>query len=220
MNGTARAFRDFPRGWSPPDTQRRFADIGSYDQTAHTVEAVLSVGAAVARVYGTEVLLIAPGAVDLGRVRNGLCPLIDSHQIAGIDNILGRVTDAWFEAGKLVGRLAFDDSQPGRAAEGMVSRGTVRGISIGYAVTEWEIKDAEGDVVDPDRERLSWDEQYQFAAVKWTLLESSLVSVPADASAMIRSRSLGGSAAIGAEAAAEILGRMRCRSRIARRSLP
>jgi hypothetical protein len=237
MTAAARAFRDLPRAWSPADnTQRRFADVGSYDADAHTVKATLSVGAPVKRMYGTEVLSISPAAVDLQRAANGLVPVIDSHQIAGIGNVLGLLKRAWFESGQLAGLLAFDDSEVGRMAEGLVTRGTVRGISIGYSVSEWEITDSEGTVVDPDRERLMWDQDYTFTAKRWELLEVSLVSVPADPEAMIRSRGLaqeypdlrsllaakrsfGASAPIGADVAAEILCRMRCRSRIARRSL-
>jgi hypothetical protein len=214
---TAAAFRYLPHSWAPPEIERRFADVGSYDAAARTVKATLSVGAPVKRLYGTEILAITQSAVDLQRAENGLVPVIDSHQIAGIDNVLGRLRRAWFESGQLAGLLEFDDSEAGRKAEGMVARGTIRGVSIGYSVSEWQVTDADGDVVDPDRERLAWDEEYTFTAKRWELLEVSLVSVPADPAAMIRSRSLDASSPIGAEVAAEILCRMRCRSRIAKR---
>jgi prohead serine protease len=217
VNAIARPFKDFPRSWSPPEIEHRLATIGTYDQQAHTVQAILSVGSEVTRVYGVEALMIAPSAVDLGRVRNGLCPVLDSHKIEGISNVLGRLEEAHFESGKLVGTILFDDSGPARQAESMVARSIIRGVSIGYKVSAWKIEDGDGRVIDPDRERLNWDEQYRFTAVKWELLETSLVSVPADPAALIRSRSLNGSAAIGADVAAEILCRMRCRSRIARR---
>jgi hypothetical protein len=167
-------------------SQTRLADLqpGSYDEEARTVEAVLSVGAAVARGYGTEILEVTPAAVDLKRVP---VPLIDSHNVFGVINgILGRVDRVWFERGKLVGKISFDDSEVGRKAEGLVARRMVRGVSIGYRVDKWEIKDADGDVVDPERERLLWDAQYTFTAKKWQLLECSLVSVPADPDAEIR----------------------------------
>jgi phage head maturation protease len=175
----------------PPATQTRFAstEIKSYDAKTHSVEAVLSVGAPVKREYGTEVLTISPSAVDLSRAKTGLVPIIDSHQIAGINNVLGRVTDVWFEKGKLVGMLTFDSSDAGRNAEGLVSRGIIRGVSIGYSVSSWSITDPDGNVVDPDRERLMWDEEYTFTATRFALLECSLVSVPADPSAMTRSAS-------------------------------
>jgi phage head maturation protease len=171
----------------PPATQTRFEspEITSYDAKTHSVEAVLSTGAPVKREYGTEVLTISPSAVDLSRAKSGLVPIIDSHQIEGINNVLGRVTDIWFEKGNLVGRLTFDSSDAGRNAEGLVSRGTIRGVSIGYSVSSWEVTDADGDVVDPSR--LRWDGEYTFTAKRFSLLELSLVSVPADSAAIIRS---------------------------------
>jgi phage head maturation protease len=215
MNGAARAFRDLPRSWSPPDTQRRFADVGSYDADQRTVEAILSAGAPVQRVYGTELLAISPAAVDLKRVSTGLVPILDSHQIVGIGNVLGRLEKAWFKSGQLVGLLAFDNSDAGREAEGLVSRGTVRGVSIGYRVDTWEVKDDEGNVVDTDRERLMWDAEYIFTAMRWELLEVSLVSVPADSSATIRSRAFGGSSIGEENGVAQVLQRMRARQRAA-----
>jgi hypothetical protein len=202
----------------PPAVGHRFADLKSstYNPTSRTIEAVLSVGAAVQRAYGTEVLLIAPSAVDLTRVTAGLCPILDSHQIGSISNVLGRLEEAHFESGKLVGTLSFDESEQGRAAEAMVARGAIRGISIGYSVSQWTITDSDGGIIDPDRERLAWDEEYVFTATKWILLETSLVSVPADANATIRS--FGQSPPIGAAMAAEITGRMRARQLIAERN--
>ena len=203
----------------PPDIGRRFADFKaeSYDAKARTVEAVLSVGAAVKRDYGSEVLLIAPSAVNIERLSTCGIPLIDSHNVFGIGGVFGRLVKAWVARGSLMGLLAFDDSDVGRKAEGLVSRGTVRGISIGYRVDEWEIADDEGNVVDPDRERLQWDEEYTFTAKRWELLEVSLVSVPTDPNAFVRS--FGGSPAIGPDGAAAVRARMLARQLAIRPSL-
>ena len=89
----------------------------------------------------------------------------------------------------------------------MVARGEIAGVSAGYRVEEWEITNADGKVVDPDNDRLRWDEDLTFTATRWQLFEASLVSVPADASSMIRS--LGGCDAI-----ADIKARMRARMNI------
>jgi phage head maturation protease len=103
---------------------------------------------------------------------------------------LGRVLRAWFPGdGSLMGRLAFNATTEGRKAEGMVARGKISGISCGYRVDEWQASDANGDIVDPDR--ANWDDDLIFEAVRWQLLECSLVSVGADAGAMIRSLSSG-----------------------------
>ncbi|MCS3689078.1 HK97 family phage prohead protease [Bradyrhizobium elkanii] len=157
----------------------------SYDKKARTVEAVISVGAPVKRFFGTEVLRISKDAIDLSRPS---IPLLDSHQQTGLDNHLGRITSARIESGKLVGTIQFDHTERGRQAEGMVARGEIAGISAGYTVDEWQITDQNGRVIDPEVERIRYDEDdLTFTAVRWTLYEASLVSVPADPAALIRS---------------------------------
>jgi hypothetical protein len=50
-------------------------------------------GSPVAPFYGTEVLSISLEAVNLDRMTGGgIIPLLDSHQMAGINNALGRFT--------------------------------------------------------------------------------------------------------------------------------
>jgi hypothetical protein len=53
-------------------------------------------------------------------------------------------------------------------------------------VDEWEITNADGDVVDPNKDRLRWDENLTFMATRWQLFECSLVGVPADSAAQVR----------------------------------
>ncbi len=65
----------------------------SYDVDTQSVQAVLSVGAAVRREYGREVLEISSAAVDLTRARGGNVPLLDSHNTQGIDSALRTVSD-------------------------------------------------------------------------------------------------------------------------------
>jgi phage head maturation protease len=174
-------------------THTRFADTvpSSYDKKARTVDAVLSMGSPVKRFYGVEVLRIDPDSVNLDRIVAGGVPLLDSHNAWGISGALGRVQKAWFDRGALMGRLGFNDTEQGRLAEGMVSRGEISGISVGYKVEDWEITDAEGDVIDPETDRIRWDDDnLTFTAINWQLLEASLVTVPADATAAIRSAAL------------------------------
>jgi hypothetical protein len=111
---------------------------------------------------------------------------LDSHQQGSIAHALGRVTATWFRGNAFMGRLAFNQTSEGRKAEGMVARGEIAGISAGYRVEEWEVADSDGRFVDPDSMR--WDEDdLTFTATRWELLETSLVTVPADAGAGIRS---------------------------------
>ncbi|MET4514349.1 HK97 family phage prohead protease [Bradyrhizobium sp. I1.7.5] len=157
----------------------------SYDRKAHTVDAVISMGTAVKRAYGVEVLRISPHSVDLSRLYDGGIPLLDHHRQDGLDSVLGRVTEAWIERGALVGRIKFNQTEQGQKAEGMVARGELTGISAGYRVEEWEITDADGDLV--NERDICWDDGLTFTATRWQLFEASLVGVPADAVACVRS---------------------------------
>jgi hypothetical protein len=172
---------------------------------------VISRGSPVTRFYGTEVLRISPDAVIIDRLISGGIPLLDSHNQGAISNSLGRVQRVWFSGGALIGKLAFNGTTEGRKAEGMVKRGEISGVSAGYRVEEWEVSDADGNVIDPDRTR--WDDgDLTFTAIRWELLECSLVTVPADSSASIRSLGDGRIGNI-----TDVRARMECRQRIATR---
>lgn len=67
----------------------------------------------------------------------------------------------------------------------MVSRGELTGISAGYRVDQWLITDADGDVV--EERDITWNDKLTFTATRWQLFEASLVGVPADAVASVRS---------------------------------
>jgi len=163
----------------------------SYSAKNHTVDAVISMGSAVKRPYGTEVLRISPDAIDLTRLHEGGIPLLDHHKQDGINSILGKLVSARFERGALLGTFKFNATAEGKKAEGMVARGEITGISAGYRVDEWLITDEDGDIVDERNTR--WDDELTFTATRWQLFEASLVGVPADGAAVIRSmRSPGG----------------------------
>jgi hypothetical protein len=174
-------------------TETRFSDVApaSYDKKARTVECVISVGSPVKRFYGTEMLRINADAVKLDRMKTSGIPLLDSHQQVGLSNHLGRFVDTWITSGAkpaLMGRIVFDDTPEGRKAEGMIARSEIAGISAGYRVDNWLIEDGEGRVIDPEVDRIRWDDDsLTFTAVDWELYEASIVSVPADNAAVIRS---------------------------------
>jgi HK97 family phage prohead protease len=159
---------------------------GSYSKIDGTVEATLSVGAPVRRPFGLEILDVNPRSVDLTRVNDGGIPLLDSHQTEGLEHLLGRIGEAWFEGKALVGRISFNATPQGRAIEGMVQRGEIKHLSIGYRVDSWAITDADGREINPEYARYD-DDSLTFTAKKWELLEASFVSVPADAGAAVRS---------------------------------
>lgn len=147
----------------------------SYDATARTVEVVLSAGTGVRRYYFTEELEIAAEAIDLARVEGGVCPLLDTHNQYQLDGVIGRVLSARIEGGQLLGTVAFADTPAGRAIEARVASGELRAISIGYRVTAWQ------------RVAIDENDHETWRATRWELLEASLVPVPADPNAVVRS---------------------------------
>lgn len=163
---------------SPPDargTRSATFNASSYDPATRTVEAVFSAGSRVRRWFGFEELAIDAGAIDLTRVQRNLCPLLNSHNQWDIGATLGTIESARIENGQLVGRIRFADTEQGRQAEGMVSRGELTGISIGYLVRTWRLAE------------ILENEDEVWRAESWELLEVSLVSVPADPNAGVRS---------------------------------
>lgn len=168
---------------------KRFATTApfTYDDQKHTCDALLSSGSAVVRAYGTEKLRISPQAVDVGRVARGQALLIDSHRQSSISDALGKIQNVWFQNGELWATLEFNRTPQGRAAEQMVARGELTGISIGYSVSAWEITDADGNKVDPSSIRWNDDIELTYLATRWELVEASLVTVPADGTAGVRS---------------------------------
>jgi phage head maturation protease len=172
-----------PKGWRQGQTEHRFAGGSptSYNATDHTAECVISAGAEVARIYGREILEISRKAIDLSRMP---VPLLDSHNQASIDNVLGVIESAWVSNNMLYGRIRFALTPRGKLAEGMVSRGELTGISAGYRVDQWRVTDSDGAPVDEDN--VGWDADLTFTATRWQLYEGSLVGVPADTAAAIR----------------------------------
>ncbi|PZU62322.1 MAG: hypothetical protein DI552_00180 [Brevundimonas sp.] len=170
------------RNHPPATRQARDAQFrpATYDATARTVELVLSVGAAVARYGFVEELEITEAAIDLNRVGRGVVPLLNTHSRWSIGDILGTVISARIETvdgvAALVATARFADTEAGREAEGMVQRGELRGVSIGYDVKTWTVVQ-----IDEETGVHTW------RATAWELLEASLVPVPADASAGVRS---------------------------------
>lgn len=148
----------------------------SYDEGAHTVDAVFSTGSRVRRWGVFEELAISAEAIDLGRVEQGQVRLLDSHDSSSIERVLGVVTASRVANGQLIGTIRFADTDAGRRAEAMVKAGDLAGLSVGYRVTTWTLTAVENN-------------QEIWRADRWELLEVSLVAVPADPGAMVRGES-------------------------------
>jgi HK97 family phage prohead protease len=143
----------------------------TYKPTTGTVEAVLSTGAGVPRRDSRgpfmEHLATGPDAVSLHTDR---LPVLDTHRQRSVADVMGYVSGVRSEGGKIIATLTITSP----SARALIESGAVTGVSIGYRGTEWAESDG-GKVR---------------TATKWRLMEVSIVAVPADPGATLRSQSV------------------------------
>lgn len=161
-------------------------DTRLLDSERRTVPASLSSETGVVRYYGTEVLVHSESAIDLSRAKGGL-PLLWNHDL---DEPIGLVDDVRLDNGILRGLLRFSNNPQAEVIWNDVRQGFLKNISIGYQISKWE-EQANSDTV---------------RVTGWTLLETSVVTVPADATVGInRSLSLKGNAKVTDEKAVDTI---------------
>jgi hypothetical protein len=177
-----------PPSWLPSTILKRYVAVApsSVDAETRSVSCIISTGAPVIRVYGTEILEISRAAIDTSRVISGLCPVLDSHQAGSISAALGIVTEAWIKSGALWGRLQLNETPQGDLAFGMICRGELNGVSAGYRVNRWRVENEDGETIDAENNYWSEGDNLTFIAERWELLECSCVNIAADSGAGIR----------------------------------
>ncbi|MEM7667227.1 MAG: prohead protease/major capsid protein fusion protein [Pseudomonadota bacterium] len=158
-------------------TRRAETRPTTWDETALTVEAVLSTGAPVQRrdargPYVERLDLSTLALSDLEGV-----PLLDGHRQSGSEHVVGIIQSARREGDSLVGVLRLSAADDAANIRAKVGEGTLRGVSVGYAVASFE------DSTDAQGQRVR-------TATAWRILEVSLVAIPADPSAKIRSHEM------------------------------
>lgn len=122
------------------------------------------------RWYGTEILDHTAGAVDLTRLNEIGCVLFNHNR----DRVIAKIERAWVENARGKAVIEFDTDPESDIIYEKVKSGTLKGVSVGYAVSVWEEVEAKGTSSDG-----------RFAgpcsiAKKWMPHEISVVSVPAD----------------------------------------
>lgn len=122
------------------------------------------------RWFGSEILSHEEGAVDLSRL-NEIGVLLFNHDT---DCVLGRVDRAWIEDKRGKAEVTFDDDETADLIYQKVKSGTLKGVSVRYSVDSWE------EVVAGKASADGFTGPCDIAR-KWTPLEISIVSVPADA---------------------------------------
>ena len=161
--------------------QARAASIApsSYSEADNTVECIFATSAPVLRrrLGGSyyEVLQIDDQSVNLGRLNSGRAPLLNTHNDLSLENVIGRVVLARVSGGVGTAVLELSTAERDKDIVTKVKSGVIRNISCGYTVDAIEVVEgAAGDIP-------TW------RIIGWTPLEISLVPIPADQAAMIRS---------------------------------
>lgn len=122
------------------------------------------------RWWGVEILSHAEGAIDLTRLNSIGCVLYNHDR----DKVLGKVLRAWIENDRGNAEIEFDDDAESEVIYKKVKSGTLKGVSVGYRVTNWEEVAANEKSVD-GRFTGPCD-----IATRWEPYEISIVSIPAD----------------------------------------
>ncbi len=165
----------------PPMSLRASFRPGSVDAEKRTVEVVWTTGARVLRGFYDrfyEELSLTPKHVRMERLTSGRAPLLNSHGGYSLSGVLGVVESARIEGkqGTAVVRFpkAEDDPEADKIFRKVVD-GILTNISVGYRVHRFEKVEGGEDKIPVYR------------AVDWEPYELSLVGMPADAGAGVRS---------------------------------
>jgi hypothetical protein len=158
------------------------AELGSVNEEARTVELVFSTGAAVPRYdYWSgkrylEVLSLDPKHVRLDRLNAG-APLLDTHSAWSVADVLGAVepTTARVDKGKGIAIVRFSKRESVESIWQDVRDRIIRNVSVGYNVYKFEEVEGKNNKL-PVR-----------TAIDWEPFEISMVPMPADIGARVRS---------------------------------
>lgn len=154
----------------------------SFNDADNTIEVIWTTGESVRRyswrdgVYYSEVLVVEPGAVRLGRLNAG-APFLNTHSDWDLSDVIGSVVPgtARVENGLGLARVKLS-GEPGDAAiVNKIRDGIIRNISVGYAIHRVERTTGMDGA----------DEEWR--VVDWEPMEISAVPIPADAGSQIRS---------------------------------
>jgi hypothetical protein len=157
---------------------------GSLNRDERTIDIVWTTGATVQRrrwegwddlVEYDEELVVSPNAVRMDRLNSG-APFLNSHNAWSLESVLGSVVpgSARIQGGNGYATIRLTEAADVAAAVAKIMDGSVKFVSVGYRVHQYEITRKDG-------ERELW------RAVDWEPMEISAVAMPADPGAQIRS---------------------------------
>jgi hypothetical protein len=158
-------------------------EVRGVDEEARTAEISLSSEDPYTRWFGPEILGHGPGEVDLGRLKS-MGVLLWNHKQ---DVPIGQFVNVWLDEQdrKVRAVVKFDPDEQSDLIFSKVKSGTLKGVSVGYRVNNWE------EVAPGKKSTCGRFDGPCYIARQWEPLEGSIVSVPADATVGV-GRSLDG----------------------------
>jgi hypothetical protein len=157
---------------------RALVQQSGVDEAARTVSLVWTTGSKGIRSGWEgqyyEELSLDPAHVDMTRLQSG-APLLASHNSQGLDDVIGVVERAWLEGNEGKALVRFSDDPKSDLIFQKVKTGILRNVSVGYSVSQYT------DVSGPK------DKVPTYRATHWTPAELSIVAIPFDKHAQIRS---------------------------------
>lgn len=138
------------------------------NEETRTAELSFSSETPIERWGDLEVLSHNKKAVLLERINTTGCLLFNHNR----DKIVGKIIKAKIENKRGVATVQFDDDDESNIIYNKVKNGSLRGVSVGYIIREYEkAVTGQGET-----------RQVTYTATLWEPLEISIVSVPADIS--------------------------------------
>jgi hypothetical protein len=151
----------------------------TYNADKRTVEMTWTTGAAVKRYdwdrdrYYLEQLNVSTDSIDFTRLNNG-APLLANHDAYSLNSVIGVVENAWVDNGHGKATVRFSERDDVKPILQDVQDGILRNISVGYRVDQYDITES------------THNQLPVYTATRWTPMEISLVTIPADSGAQLR----------------------------------
>ena len=155
--------------FNPIDVHHRYTDLkgDDYDEDDRTVRIAVSSETPVERSFGNEILVHDADAIDLAFLGSGRAPLLldhDPRQQIGVIESTEIGSDRVLRADVRFGKGALADEVFRDVVDGIRAN-----ISVGYRIDKMSKDERDDGTV-------------EYRATRWTPLETSIVSIPADVS--------------------------------------
>ncbi len=140
------------------------------DEEKRTVELSFSSEEPYTRWWGVEILDHSEGCVDLKRLSEMGCVLFNHNR----DKVIGKILSCSVENNRGIAKVQFDEDDESEVIFKKVKGGSLKGVSVGYLVSNWEEVKAN---------KKSLDGRFTGPceiAKKWMPYEISIASIPAD----------------------------------------